>query len=332
MSESSDYSAGPWEGHDFASARRSYDEHVGRSYEEAVDKGKATKDLIAENVSTKSTSPLIFVIDQTGSMGEWPGVIYSKLPYLENEGKEYLGEDFEACFMAIGDAHHSEKYPLQVRPFAKGLELKKRLDEIVQERGGGPGLHETYELAALYIVEKLTMPNAINPITIFIGDEMPYDTISKEHAKDLVGVNTNKVLLTKDVFEKLKAKSAVYFIHKTYSTSGENGMSSSDKEVLEAWTALVGRDHICDLPAAERVVDVTFGILAKESGRISYFEHELEDRQLKDAGGEKKVDIVYKSLMTIHTGIGTTAGGGHTGKSVIKRKSGEKTVAAKSLI
>ena len=188
MSESGDYSPGVWSGHDFSSARRAYDSHAGRSYSDAVTANKATKDLIADNVKTESTSPLMVVIDQTGSMGEWPKTMFSKLPYLEHETKEYLGEDAEFCFMAIGDAHNGEKYPLQVRPFAKGLELGDRLKELVIEGNGGGGGSETYELAALFAAERISMPKAIKPIIIFIGDEMPYTTIAKDHAQNLCGI------------------------------------------------------------------------------------------------------------------------------------------------
>ena len=69
MSESGDYSPGVWAGHDFSSARRAYDAHAGRSYSDAVTAKKVTKDLIAENVTTNSTAPVIIVTDQTGSMG-----------------------------------------------------------------------------------------------------------------------------------------------------------------------------------------------------------------------------------------------------------------------
>lgn len=96
MSESGDYNPGVWKGHDFASARRTYDAHVGRSYGDAVATGKGTKDLIAEDVKTDSTAPLIIVVDETGSMGDWPATMFSKLPYLENEGKEYLGDEIKS--------------------------------------------------------------------------------------------------------------------------------------------------------------------------------------------------------------------------------------------
>lgn len=332
MSESGDYSPGVWKGHDFASARRSYDAYVGRSYSDAVSAGKGTKDLIAENVKTESTAPLVIVVDETGSMGDWPATIFSKLPYLENEGKEYLGDDFEICFMAIGDAYEAEQYPLQVRPFAKGLELKDRLKELVIEGGGGGQTTETYELAALFAAEKVEIPKAIKPIMIFIGDEQCYDTINPDHAEKLLGIKLQKTLTTDAVFQKLREKFAVYLIRKPYHRSSSNELSETDRHITAHWESLLGEGHISNLPEAGRVVDVIFGILAKESGRVAYFEHELEDRQTED-----QVKTVYKSLATIHKIPEKVRSDVSTGKSV-RRKTmkrldgGGTTKKAKSLV
>lgn len=328
MSESGDYNPGPWKGHDFSSARRSYDAHVDRSYDVAVTAGKSNTDLIPKEISTKSSSPLIIVVDETGSMGDWPATIFSKLPYLENEGKEYLGEDFEICFMAVGDAY-SDQFPLQARPFAKGLELKDRLKELVIEGNGGGQSSETYELAALYANEKIKIPKAVKPIMIFIGDEKPYETISPDHAEQLMGIKLEKTLTTAAVFKKLCEKFSVYLVRKSYGTSDGNNMSDSDKDITRHWAEYVGEDHISNLPEAGRVVDVIFGILAKETGRIAYFENELEDRQDDD-----QVNTVYKSLKTIHAlpdGARDSKKGGKTGKSVLRKtvassKSGGKSV------
>jgi len=315
MSESGDYNPGVWKGHDFKSARATYDAYVGRSYSDAVAAGKGTKDLIAENVKTNSSAPLIIVVDETGSMGDWPATIFSKLPYLENEGKEYLGDDFEICFMAIGDAYCSnEKYPLQVRPFAKGLELKDRLKELVIEGGGGGQTTETYELAALFAAQKVEMPKAVKPVIIFIGDEQCYDTISPDHAKKLLGIDLQRSLSTEAVFKQLKDKYSVYVIRKPYGSSSGNTLSEEDRRISAHWARLIGDDHISNLPEASRVVDVIFGILAKETGRIAYFEHELEDRQTTD-----QVKAVYKSLATIHKipdAVRATSG---AGKSVLRK-------------
>lgn len=315
MSESGDYSPGVWKGHDFTSARRTYDAHVGRSYDAAVSAGKGTKDLIAENVRTDSTAPVIIVIDETGSMGDWPATIFSKLPYLENEGKEYLGDDVEICFMAIGDAYCPEKYPLQVRHFAKGVELKDRLKELVIEGGGGAQMTESYELAALFAAEKVEIPNAIKPIMIFIGDEQCYDFIDRDQAKNLVGVNLTKSLSTQAVFHKLRDKFSVYIIRKLYGSSTGNTLSEQDRIISAHWAKLVGDDHICNLPEAGRVVDVIFGIFARESGRIDYFKNELEGRQEPE-----QVKTVYKSLATIHNIVDKKSS---DGKSVRRKSIGD---------
>lgn len=326
MSESGDYDPGPWRGHDFASARKKFDTHAGRSYDDAKTSGKTVHDLIPKSIKTDSIAPLVIVTDQTGSMGEWPAVMFSKLPYLDKEGQEYLGDDMEIAFMAIGDANSGkgdgqpvESYPLQVRQFAKGLELEKRLKELVIEGKGGGQTSETYELAALYCLEKVEIPKAVKPLLIFIGDEQPYEYIDPDNAERLVGVKLEKSMPTLALFKKLREKFSVYLIRKPYGRmSDDNDSNAEDKQIFKAWARLVGEDHICNLPEAQRVVDVIFGIMARETGRIAYFEHELEDRQDAD-----QVKTVYKSLRTVHAIPDAARGSVHTGKSVIRKsKSG----------
>lgn len=293
MAEDWDYTPAPWAGaaHDFKSARAHYDAHVDRSYDDAKAAGKKRSDLVPDHIETTSTAPLIILCDVTGSMGEWPAVIFSKLPYLEHEVvTEYLGENAEICFGAVGDAN-TDEYSLQVRPFAKGADLKTRLEELVIEGGGGGQTTETYELAALYAARNIAMPNAVQPICIFIGDEMPYDVVSKEDAKNVAGVALRSRMTTKDVFEELKRKCSVYLIRKPYDESSGNKMSEADKHIHSAWAKLLDEEHILNLPDAGRVVDVIFGILANETGRIDYFRKELEGRQKPE-----QVKTVYKSL------------------------------------
>ncbi len=294
MSESGDYDPGPWRGHDFGSARRVYDAHVGRSYGDAVSVGKKAKDLIPTSLETKSESPLVIACDVTGSMGEWPATMFSKLPYLELEGKEYLGDTMEISFAAVGDAY-CDSYPLQVRPFTSGKELEKRLKELVIEGGGGGQVSESYDLTALYYARKVEMPNAINPVFIFIGDEKLYEFVDKDQAKEYVGVSLEKRLSTRELIDELKRKYSVYLVRKPYEESDGDGMSSTDKQIHKMWASYLGEDHIAILPEAGRVVDVIFGILAKETSRIEYFEDELKGRQKLD-----QVRTVMKSLNSIH--------------------------------
>lgn len=315
MVETSDYDPGPWRGHDFKSARKRYDAHVGRSYTDAVSKGKDLSSVLEESLTTNSPAPLIIVCDVTGSMGEWPAVIFSKLPYLEIEGQEYLGKDMEIAFLAVGDAY-CDDYPLQARSFTKGTDLKKRLEELIIEGRGGGQTTESYELAALYCARNVSMPNAITPICIFIGDEQPYDFVDKAQAKNIGGINLQERLTAKEIFSELKNKFVVYLVRKPYEDSGRNAMSDVDLRIHRSWAELLGDDHISDLPEAGRVVDVIFGILAEETGRVGYFKKEIEGRQTPD-----QVKTVYKSLGTIHKL--PSADSKKRGHSVMHKKSGD---------
>lgn len=294
MSESGDYDPGPWSGYDFRSARASYDAYAGRSYTAAVSKKVAKTDLIPERIETKSTSPLVIACDVTGSMGEWPATIFSKLPYLDLEGQEYLGEDMEISFAAVGDAF-SDNYPLQVRPFGRGKDLEQRLKELVIEGNGGGQYCESYDIAAYYYSHNVDMPNAIKPIFIFIGDEGLYDFLDKEHVETLCFGKTDRMSV-EQVIRELQNKFSVYLVRKPYgSVSSKNDTSSLDYKIQSQWEKLLGEDHVCILPDASRVVDVIFGILARETGRVDYFEDEIKGRQKPE-----QVDVVMKSLVSIH--------------------------------
>lgn len=296
MAESADYDPGPWKGHDFKQARASYDADAGRGYANAARSGKKANDLIEPSVSTLCTGPLVVICDVTSSMQEWPATIFSKLPYLDHEVRDYLGPETEICFAAIGDAHKGSDYPLQVRSFAKGTELKSRLDELIREGKGGGGGDETYELAALYFATQCEMPNAVTPICIFIGDEHPYSEVYKTQAKKYVGITLEEnTIPTAEVFAQLREKFSVYLVRKPYREIGEGKTSLEDEQNLKLWGELIGDDHIATLPAADRVVDVIFGILAHETGRVDDFKAEIEGRQ--EPG---QVKTVYKSLATIH--------------------------------
>lgn len=300
MSESGDYTPAPWtKGHDFKDAYKAYDAHVGRSYSDAAAKGKDAKSLVEANVKSDSKAPVVIGIDVTGSMGDWPKTIFSKLPYLEHEMREYLGEDAEISFCAIGDVH-SDQYPLQVRKFVKGPELANELKELVIEGGGGAQYKESYEMGAYYYARHCDIPNAVKPIFIFIGDEGIYDAVDKSAAKKLCGDDIDHRETAHKIFNELKRRFSVYAIRKTYGSMVGDTADSLDRGIQAQWEKLVGSDRIAPLNDPNRVVDVIFGIFAKEAGRIEDFENELKERQLKDRGGDAKVSVVMKALKTIH--------------------------------
>ena len=325
MTEAGDFDPGVWKGYDFDSARKAYDVHVGRSYEDALSSGKCRDDLVPSSIRTESESPLVIACDVTGSMGDWPATIFSKLPYLELEGQEYLGEGMEISFAAIGDCY-TDDYPLQVRPFTSGKNLEKELKELVIEGNGGGQMHESYDLGALYYSRNVEIPNAISPVFIFIGDEMPYDFVDKGAAKDWAGSSLQERVSTGDVIEGLKQKFSTYLIRKPYDFNSRDSMSDEDQEINRSWSQYIDQEHTAILPNANIVVDVIFGLLAKETSRINYFEDELKGRQRPD-----QVSEVLKSLHSVHYLKNKSVPKLGSGKSIMKRNDGGGK-ASKSLI
>ena len=292
MSESSDYTPRLWKGHDFASARARYDVHAGRSYGDAKAKGVTAVDRLPATITTDSTAPLIIICDQTGSMGEWPKIVFSKLPYLFNEAHDiYLGPDVQISFGATGDARNREDYPIQARPFAGKDQALARLEELVIEGKGGGSYHETYELTALYYARNVHTPRAARlPVLIMIGDEACYSSVTPALAAQA------HVVLQDDldavaIFQELQQRYSPYLILKPYQMGG----SDKATEIYQDWQQYLPIERIAKLADPTRVVDTIFGILAQETDQIDYFRKEIEARQ-KPA----QVKEVYEALNTIH--------------------------------
>lgn len=342
MPEYSDYTPAPWSNDSFTDARATYDSHVGRSYDDAKTRGVKATDLVPAKMTTNAKRPIVILTDETGSMGDWPATIFSKLGYLDHEAKFYFGDDYAICFGAFGDAGKHEDYALQMRPFATGAELQERLKELVIEAKGGGNVIESSELGALYVDRNIETPNADRPILIIITDEKCYGTVNTDEAKQWAKVDLKERLSAKALFESLQQKWSVYLIRKPYHDQTEGAAEpSTNREVRLSWENYLGEDHIAFLPDANRVVDVIFGIFAEEADKVIEFRQELNDRQLKDKGGDVKVATVLKALGTIHTEDGEPkklAGpslkklAAPRDKSITRRTPGDKSIRSKSLL
>ncbi len=303
MSESGDYTPGPWSDSSSSSSSYNYSNfkdatsvYDNKRKDDAIAPKKSTSlsALAPPFIETKSESPVPIIIDCTGSMGVWTSKIFGKLPFLDRGSEFYLGPTVEFAFTACGDAN-SDKQPVQIQKFGRGLELADNLKNLYIEGNGGGQMHETYELHALYMARNCKIPNATTPICIFIADEAPYTSVNRDQAAEYAKVDLPRNLPTSDVFRELKEKFSVYVILKRY-----DGSEREIRAIYDAWESLVGADHIAHLDDPNRVVDVIFGIFAKETGKIKDFVKEIEGRQTS-----AQVKTVYTALRTIH-GTGAT--------------------------
>jgi hypothetical protein len=291
MSESGDYDPGPWKGQNFSEERAKYDAHAGRSYNAAVQARRTIADLLPPSITTNSQNPLTILCDNTKSMGDRPGKIFGNCGYLDIEGKSYLGPDMETCFGVFGDVF-SDTYPVQARPFTHGLDMQRRLLELVIESKGGPGICESSETAALYAARNIHTPRAVRRnIVIMITDEMPYDFVDPDTAKKFANVILSARISTKDIFTELMEKSSLYMIRSPwFKKTG----TPTDNLIKDRWCSLLGESRVAELPSVDGIQDVIFGILAVETNKMDYFAEEIKNRQ-----EPSQIANAYKSLSTI---------------------------------
>jgi len=305
--------------HDFGAARVDYDAHAGRSYKKAKEDDLKEDDLLPRIIRTDAETGIILSVDHTGSMGDKPGIVYDKFPYLVHEAQtEYLPPNSPFCVASFGDAREIEDYPLQARPFAGKQELPVRLKELVLVPGsGGAGMEESSELMALYALHSIRFGKKAGrsrrkPVYIMITDECCYRTVNQDMAAK-VYVKTSKGIAAEKIFRALHRKYEAFLILMPYG-GASNWQDRRSQEVKSFWLDYFDEDHTAYLEDARRIVDVIFGLLAKAADRREYFEREIMKRQVEDVSederdeGRRKVDTVFRSLGTVHRGIWDAGG------------------------
>lgn len=215
----------------------------------------SSMDPTNRGIKSNSQNPIVIVLDVTGSNINFARLVYDKMPmfYGQIEEKGYL-DDFDIAFCAIGDLRMRDSYPLQVTDFAKGLEIDSWLEKLVLEGGGGGNRHESYELAAHYLSQKMSFDKDARPIIFFIGDEAPYEMVSESDAKEY-GIPYHEAT---NGFADLrqKTKDNVFVFLNPY--SGEYFHNC----ITDAWNKSLASEHVIKIKEEKAIVDLMLGVLA----------------------------------------------------------------------
>lgn len=224
-----------------------------------------------------SKNPIIIVLDVTGSNINFARLVYDKLPmfYGEIEQKGYL-DDFDICVCAVGDAS-CDSYPIQIGSPAKGIEIDSWMEKLVLEGCGGGQRRESYELMAHYLLNSCKFDESSKPIVFFIGDEMPYDKVKVNEAKD-IGL---PVEVSYDPWKEFNRKfhNNVFIMLNKY-----NGMRF-EEDITNKWRSILPHEHTIRIPEEKAIVDLMLGILAIQK-------QELEDYVLDMKGRGQTVNRI----------------------------------------
>jgi hypothetical protein len=185
------------------------------------------------------TSVAVAVIfDVTGSMGEVPRVLQTKLGALMRVliEKGYLAHP-QILFGAVGDAY-SDRVPLQIGQFESGLEMDDDLGKIYLEGGGGGQVHESYELA-LYFMARHTSTDCYERrgkrgYLFTIGDEKPYPAARREQILGHIGDRLERDVPVEQIVAEAQQRYECFHIIPTNTSHGRS------PEVQGRWRELLG--------------------------------------------------------------------------------------------
>ena len=236
--------------------------------------------------------PILVMLDVTGSNIDFARIVYDKMPMFfgQIEQQNYL-DDFEIAVCAVGDAY-SDKYPLQIPEFGKGIEIDSWLTKLVLEGGGGGQKRESYELAAYYLAKHFEFRDDAEPIVFFIADESPYAQVSDSQVRNIVA---DEPVEDQRPFETL-AKS----IHnRLYLILNPYGGRSQDQSIYDDWRNVVDPEHIVRFGIGQEksIVDTMLGIIALSFGTrsIAAYKNDMVGR----GQTQERVSAVIANLGTL---------------------------------
>lgn len=248
---------------------------------------------VGKDIKSDSPYSAVLVVDVTGSMKDWPGLIFEKIPTLYAEANSVfqgaklseltagrkLEDKLELAVIAVGDARTPDRYPIQVVDFSKRTDLVKGVHSIFPEGGGGSFGRESYELVAYYLdkhCETPNVPKGAKPLLVFACDEDFYLEVDKDEVKKHIGDTLQRNRASDEVIESIAKK------FDTYVLRPEPGAASSDPVYVRAqehWESLLGAQRVLKMENPGRLVDCFIGICGYSASNFDNAKDLLERRQ-----------------------------------------------------
>jgi hypothetical protein len=285
-----------------ASAFAYSDAGASRCHPDMDPKGVAFRESRDSDEHPTSTA-IVVLFDVTGSMGDVPRILQTKLPQLLGLllRKRYVDHP-QILFGAIGDAT-CDRAPLQVGQFESDNRMDDWLGRIYIEGGGGGQQTESYELAAYWALHHTSIDcyekRGKRGYLFIIGDEMAYASVHASQVERVIGDGLTESPSTRAVFDALRARYDTYYVQ-----PGEGSSYRDDPAVAGFWRGLLGQNYLTvDRPeAVAEMIALTIGLA---EGAIDLAAG-LTD--LLDVGSDASA-VVGRALATLDASRGVVAGG-----------------------
>lgn len=163
-----------------------------------------------------NSTPVVFALDVSGSMGEIPGQMAAEtLPTFMKTLEDAGVADPQVLFMAIGQGSNDHA-PLQVGQFESTAELMDQWLTRMYLEGRGGGGNESYELG-MYFTARHTRCDSWQKrkekgFFFVTGDEPPNPRVLKPEVKALIGDDLNEDLTIHRMFEELCQQWEPFFL------------------------------------------------------------------------------------------------------------------------
>lgn len=254
-----------------------------------------------DSIEHPNSVAVAILFDETGSMQHVPEKLVTKLPDLWGLilRKGYV-EDPQLLFGGIGDAY-SDRVPLQVAQFESDNRSDEDLEKIFLEGNGGGGGTESYELA-MYFMARHTYIDCFEKrekrgYLFIIGDEMPYDTVSRSQVENIIGDKLQADIPTTEIMAELQEKFDVYLIRPL----GGGYRGSSGAPMMKKWKTLLDSQNIIELDDDEAVSEIIALTIGLAEGVVGSLDDALAD--LTDIGASEATKmVVSRALATVGSG------------------------------
>jgi hypothetical protein len=228
-----------------------------------MDPFKVTREARDSRVHPTSRA-IGIVIDHTGSMQSVPEVLQANLPKLMDRFvKSEIEPHAQILISAVGD-FISDEHPVsdgttcrgsfQAGQFESGIEIDQDLEKIWRIGNGGPLGRESYQ-NALYFFDKHTSTDCFEKreergFLFVIGDEHPYEKVSRDEVLALFGDTLQEDIPVRDVIKSLTQRYHVFFIIPQHTANGH------DPSVRKYWGELLGPQNVLILEREEQICEL----------------------------------------------------------------------------